>query len=62
MKICRAKVRTLMENAVENGAGCDEDYRSQGISHSEYVEAIEYAIEGATDRMMALIEQEQNDE
>ena len=62
MKICRAKVRALMESAVENGAGCDEDYRSQGISHSEYVEAIEYAIEGATDRMMALIEQEQNDE
>ena len=51
-----------MESAVENGAGCDEDYRSHGISHSEYVEAIEYAIDGATDRMMALIEQEQNDE
>lgn len=62
MKICRAKVRELMEGAVENGASCDEDYRSQGISHSKYVEAIEYAIEGATDIMMALIEQEQNDE
>lgn len=47
-----------MESAVENGAGCDEDYRSQGISHSEYVEAIEYAIDGATDKMMELIKQE----
>lgn len=62
MTICRAKVRALIENAVENGAACDEDYRSQGISHSEYVEAIEYAIDGATDKMMALIEQEKNDE
>ena len=59
MTICRADVRKLMEATVENGAGCEEDYRSQGISRSEYVEAIEYAIDGATDQMMALLEKEQ---
>lgn len=62
MNISRIEVRRIMESAIENGAGCEEDYRSHGISHSEYVDAIEYAIEGATNKMMALIEKEQNDD
>ena len=62
MTICRAKVRELIDEAVNEGDGCHRDYVGKGINHSQYCEAIEYAIDAVTDKAIALIEREQNDE
>ena len=62
MTICRAKVRRLIDEAVREGDDCHRDFIGGGISGSEYHEAIEYAIETVTDKVMVLTEKEQNDE
>ena len=62
MTICRAKVRELIDEAVHEGDDCHRDFIGNGISSSEYYEAIEHAIEAVTDKVMVLIEKEQNDE
>ena len=53
--IDRAELRELIDEAVHEGDDCYRDYVGQGISHSEYYEAIEVAIDGMTDKVLALI-------
>ena len=59
MTICRAKVRKLIDEAVHEGDDCHRDFVSHGINSSEYHEAIEHAIDAATDKVMALINKDQ---
>ena len=59
MTINRAELRELIDEAVHEGDDCYRDYVGQGISHSEYYEAIEHAIETMTDKVMAAIEKDQ---
>ena len=58
MTIDRAELRKLIDVAVNEGDGCRRDYVGQGISHSEYVEAIEFAIDATTNKVLALINKE----
>lgn len=58
MTIDRAEIRALIDEAVNEGDGCHRDYVGQGISHSEYYEAIEFAIDGVTDKVMVLIDKD----
>lgn len=62
MNIDIAKLRKLIEDAVEEGAGINEGYRAHGASYDVYEKAIKEAVDDATDEIMALIKQEQNDE
>lgn len=59
MAINRAEIRALIDEAVHEGDGCYRDYVGRGISHSEYYEAIEHAIETMTDKVVAAIKKEQ---
>ena len=58
MTIDRAELRELIDEAVHEGECCYRDYVGKGISHSEYYEAIEHAIETMTDKVVAAIEKD----
>ena len=62
MTINKAQLRTLIGSAVNDGAECANDRSERRLSHSEYIEALEFSADAFTDQIWALIKKEQNDE
>lgn len=62
MSITKAKLRTLIGSAVNDGAECANDRNERRLSHSEYIEALEFSADAFTDQIWKMINKEQNDE
>lgn len=62
MSITKDKLRTLIGSAVNDGAECANDRNERRLSHSEYIEALEFSADAFTDQIWKMISKEKNDE
>lgn len=62
MTIDKAELRILIGSAINDGAECANDRNERKLSHSEYIEALEFSADAFTNQIWAMIDKDQNDE